>query len=148
MTWLKDLSAMNKVYTLTKEQIPAAAVLEKECLDTAWSEKAISDFLLSDTAVYLFSETDGVFSGILSATVAFGEAEIENIAVAPAFRRKGVGKALVNALKDKCEKVFLLVKETNTVAISFYNSLGFESVGVRRGYYRGINALIMELKVK
>lgn len=139
---------MNKVYTLTKEKIPAAAVLEKECLDTAWSEKAISDFLTSDTAVYLFSETDGVFSGILSATVAFGEAEIENVAVSPAFRRKGVGKALVNALKEKCEKVFLLVKENNTVAISFYNSLGFESVGMRRGYYRGVNALIMELKVK
>ena len=140
--------AMNKVYNLTTHKIPAAAVLEKECLDTAWSEKAISEFLLSDTAVYLYAETDGEFSGILSATLAYEEAEIENIAVSPAFRRKGVGKALVDALKEKCRLIFLLVKEDNSGAIGFYNSLGFRQVGVRKGYYRGVNALILELKVK
>ncbi len=138
---------MNKVFAITKEKIPAAAVLEKECLDTAWSEKAISDFLLSHTAVYLYGETDGVLSGILSATVVCGEAEIENIAVKKEFRRRGVGKALVDALKEKCEKIFLLVRADNNGAIGFYQSCGFENVGVRRGFYGGTDACIMELKV-
>ena len=137
----------NKILPLTKDKIPAAAVLEKECLDTAWSENAISEFLSSDTAVYLYCETEGVLSGIISATLLFGEAEIENIAVSKEFRRRGIGKALVEELKAKCEKVFLLVKEDNYGAISFYNSLGFKKTGVRRGYYRGKDACVMELKV-
>lgn len=137
----------NIILPLTKDKIPAAAVLEKECLDTAWSENAISEFLSSDTAVYLYCETDGVLSGILSATLLFGEAEIENIAVSKDFRRRGIGKDMVNALKQKCEKIFLLVKEDNYGAIEFYTSVGFVKNGVRRGYYRGKDACLMELKV-
>ena len=137
----------NIILPLTKDKIPAAAVLEKECLDTAWSENAISEFLSSDTAVYLYCETEGVLSGILSATLLFGEAEIENIAVSKDFRRRGIGKDLVNALKQKCEKIFLLVKEDNYGAIEFYVSMGFVKTGVRRGYYRGKDACLMELKV-
>ncbi|MBO5981590.1 MAG: GNAT family N-acetyltransferase [Clostridia bacterium] len=137
----------NIILPLTKDKIPAAAVLEKECLDTAWSENAISEFLSSDTAVYLYCETEGVLSGILSATLLFGEAEIENIAVSEAFRRRGIGKDMVNALKQKCEKIFLLVKEDNYGAIEFYVSMGFVKTGVRRGYYRGKDACLMELKV-
>lgn len=136
-----------KILPLTKDKIPAAAVLEKECLDTAWSENAISEFLSSDTAVYLYCETEGVLSGILSATLLFGEAEIENIAVSPDFRRRGIGKDLVNALKEKCEKIFLLVKEDNYGAIEFYASMGFVKTGVRRRYYHGKDAYVMELKV-
>ena len=97
--------------------------------------------------MYLYCETEGVLSGIISATLLFGEAEIENIAVSKEFRRRGIGKALVEELKAKCEKVFLLVKEDNYGAISFYNSLGFKKTGVRRGYYRGKDACVMELKV-
>ncbi len=137
----------NIILPLTKDKIPAAAVLEKECLDTAWSENAISEFLSSDTAVYLYCETDGVLSGILSATLLFGEAEIENIAVSKDFRRRGIGKDMVNALKQKCEKIFLLVKEDNYGAIEFYTSVGFVKNGVRRGYYHGKDACLMELKV-
>ena len=136
-----------KILPLTKDKIPAAAVLEKECLDTAWSENAISEFLSSDTAVYLYCETEGILSGILSATLLFGEAEIENIAVSPDFRRRGIGKYLVNALKEKCEKIFLLVKEDNYGAIAFYASMGFVKTGVRRRYYHGKDAYVMELKV-
>lgn len=139
---------MINVLPLTKEKIPAAAALEKECLDTAWSEKAIFDFLSSDTAVYLYAEIDGVLCGILSATVACGECEIENIAVSVDFRRKGVGKALVKKLFQQCERVFLLVNAGNLSAIEFYTVLGFEKVGTRRGYYRGTDAHVMELKVK
>ncbi len=137
---------MINIAFLTKEHISAAAVLEKACLDTAWSEKSIADFLLSDTAVYLCAFEEGTLCGILSAVNGAGECEIENIAVAEAYRRRGVGKALINALKPMCENIFLLVKETNEGAVSFYTALGFSAVGVRKGYYKGTNALIMQMK--
>ena len=123
-------------------------MLEKECLDTAWSEQSISRFLDSDTAVYLYCDTDGVLSGILSATVVCGEAEIENIAVKSEYRRRGIGTALLSALKERCEKVFLLVKADNYGAIDFYTCCGFFKAGVRKGFYSGTDAYIMELKVK
>ena len=73
--------------------------------------------------------------------------KIENIAVSPDFRRRGIGKDLVNALKEKCEKIFLLVKEDNYGAIAFYASMGFVKTGVRRRYNHGKDAYVMELKV-
>jgi ribosomal-protein-alanine N-acetyltransferase len=69
------------------------------------------------------------------------EAEILNFAVRPAARRQGEGRALVRQALQKfaqqqVSRVFLEVRESNTVAIAFYRGLGFESVGVRKDYYR------------
>ena len=53
-------------------------------------------------------------------------------AVSPENRRKGIGgylvKHAVNALKEMgCVKINLQVRETNTQAVSFYKSLGFNA---------------------
>src|SRR5580658_3782247 len=63
-----------------------------------------------------------------------GERELLNLAVAPEFRRRGVGAELVHWLQiepDVC--VFLEVRESNHGARAFYKKLGFQEVGVRRG---------------
>jgi [ribosomal protein S18]-alanine N-acetyltransferase len=64
------------------------------------------------------------------------EREILNIAVAPAFRRRGVARGLLSGLiRTWRGKVFLEVRESNGAAQGLYKSLGFQQVGIRREYY-------------
>jgi ribosomal-protein-alanine N-acetyltransferase len=65
-----------------------------------------------------------------------GECEVLNLAVAPAFRRQGVGRQLLETLLQRAESVaFLEVRESNLGARNFYKSMGFKEVSIRKEYY-------------
>jgi ribosomal-protein-alanine N-acetyltransferase len=73
--------------------------------------------------------------------VAGAEAEVADLAVAPAARRRGIGRALIDRLLSDLERegvlaVFLEVRESNRAARALYESRAFHGVGRRRGYYR------------
>ena len=83
-----------------------------------------------------------VLSGFLVARHQGPEWELENIVVAPAFRRQGVGVRLLNGLRELAraadsECVYLEVRESNQAARRFYAKSGFEEIGRRKGYYAG-----------
>ena len=64
-----------------------------------------------------------------------------NICIREEFRRRGIGRGLLNALlvhaRDRgVRDAFLEVRRTNRGAIALYHELGFECVGTRRGYYQ------------
>ena len=68
------------------------------------------------------------------------EWELENIVVAPAVRRMGVGiqlldSLLVQARQNDSASIFLEVRESNTEARRLYEKLGFRENGRRRAYY-------------
>jgi [ribosomal protein S18]-alanine N-acetyltransferase len=73
---------------------------------------------------------------LVGRTLAPGEHEILNLAVAPDWRRQGVGRSLVCAYLAASEgSVFLEARPSNHAARIFYKSLGFDEVTVRHGYY-------------
>ena len=76
-------------------------------------------------------------AGFLAArTLTPGESEILNLAVAPEFRRQGVGNALLrDLLRERRGDVFLEVRASNQEARRFYKSQGFEELIVRPEYY-------------
>ena len=68
------------------------------------------------------------------------EVQILNIAVDPACRQRGVGRALVEQVLQEAEArhirtVTLEVRPGNTAAVALYRSFGFSESGVRRNYY-------------
>jgi len=99
------------------------------------SQWAPADYLEYDCRVAL---AGGHIAGFLAARrVADDEFEILNLAVAAFFRRKGVGRALMTALlKEHAGCFFLEVRESNSAARRFYQSLGFRPAGRRSGYYQ------------
>jgi ribosomal-protein-alanine N-acetyltransferase len=95
----------------------------------------VTDYLRYDLLVAVAGIRVAGF--LVSRTIAPGESEILNVAVAPEFRRRGVARALVSAfLADFGGELFLEVRVSNAVARDFYKSLGFEEVTTRPAYYR------------
>lgn len=89
-------------------------------------------------------------AGFLVAQCGGLEWELENMAVLPAFRRRGAGVALLAALlaearAQQAERILLEVRSSNQPAISLYQQAGFELLARRSGYYRDPveDALIM-----
>jgi len=128
--------------------------VEKSCFRSPWTRHMFEDELYNSNAYYYVIDVDGKIAGYAGFWKIIDEAHITNIAVHRDYRRRGYGKALVKTLLDKAKEleiiaVTLEVRVSNTAAISLYESFGFVSSGVRRGYYSDNNedALIMWLKL-
>jgi [ribosomal protein S18]-alanine N-acetyltransferase len=131
---------------------PQVAEILREAKEaTLWTE---TDLLLlrdlSGATAFVSVSGDGV-SGIVIGRKVTDEAEILNLAVREPGRRKGAGSRLVERLlqqysTESISRVFLEVRESNTGAIRFYESLGFQTVGRRKDYYPEPreDALVME----
>ena len=82
------------------------------------------------------------------------EIHITNLAVHPEWRRRGVarqllGAALIEGVARGVTLAFLEVRPSNTRALALYESLGFQVIGRRNGYYfdTGEDALVMEARL-
>ena len=81
------------------------------------------------------------------------DAELTYLSIHPTFRRRGLGKKLLKEIFKQCEgfaieKIHLEVSDKNLDAINFYQSFGFETIGIRKKYYGdGSNALLQEKKL-
>jgi ribosomal-protein-alanine N-acetyltransferase len=69
------------------------------------------------------------------------EWELENIAVTPTARRRGLATILIQELfrrarENNSHSIFLEVRESNQLAQTLYEKLGFTKSGLRKGYYQ------------
>ena len=122
------------------EDAQKAAELERLCFSRPWSEEELSASASYPYAVYLTALCGEEIAGYAGAYIAADVAEINNIAVFPEYRRRGVGSALIDALVSECvsrgvKKLSLDVRRSNAAAIALYEKKGFCRVGIRRGYY-------------
>ena len=96
-------------------------------------------------------ESGGVMGGLLIARQAADEAELLTFGVAPACRRSGLGRALLdeacNILRASgARQLFFEVETGNEAAIALYRTFGAVPVGRRPGYYEpGADAAIFSL---
>ncbi|WP_223292037.1 GNAT family N-acetyltransferase [Defluviicoccus vanus] len=79
--------------------------------------------------------------GFILCRVAADEAEVLTLAVRPRRRRCGIGRLLLEEAMDVARsmgarQLFLEVGENNTAAGNLYLSMGLQTNGRRRGYYR------------
>lgn len=93
--------------------------------------------------------------GFVMVRAAADEAEILTVAVAPAWRGRGIGRLMMDETIRRLyfmrvASLFLEVDEGNDPALSLYRRLGFREVGRRANYYAGgtANALVMRADLK
>ncbi len=125
---------------LTAADVEEVSRIEQETFSMPWKPQDFLEMVEADYAYYYVAEVDGEIAGCCGIRNMAGEGEITNVAVAEKFRRRGIGRALMEyMLKEAAllgmESMTLEVRVSNIPAISLYESLGFQGEGVRPGFY-------------
>ena len=104
--------------------------------------------------IAFIAEKEGAICGFVIAWTIFDEAEIGTLAVAESARGQGIARRLLEAALEACQRrgamqIFLEVRPGNTAARRLYESCGFQTVAVRKHYYKdGDDAIIMKWEEK
>ena len=111
-------------------------------LTWAWTPARVMQFIASKDSSAVVLRRGGQIAAF--AMMHFGDetAHLNLLAVAPEYRRQGLGRQLVDwlcasALEAGVLHINLELRATNTGAQVFYAALGFERVSVKQGYYQG-----------
>ena len=107
----------------------------------AWTRSQCLGVLALQGVHLTLAYADDRPAGFTMTRLVADEAELLLIAVAPAFRSRGVGTALIRGVVASCvdnaiARLHLEVRAGNT-AVRLYLAHGFVKVGERRAYYRG-----------
>lgn len=120
--------------------VPVVVAIECAAYQFPWSEGIFRDCLRVGYVCRVI-DGDGDTAGYGIMSIGAGEAHILNLCIRDGQRCRGLGRQLLVHLLDRARaagmhEAFLEVRPTNTIAGRLYRSLGFEQVGVRRGYYQ------------
>lgn len=115
-----------------------------------WGTFVSLHWLYPDTfLVYARIDSDQKETEILGYIVFSRDGHIISIAVDPLWRRKGIGRALVESVfrDSRIRKLWAEVRPSNTGAQAFYLRLGFEVIGRAANYYGDEDALIIQRRL-
>jgi [ribosomal protein S18]-alanine N-acetyltransferase len=146
-----------------REDADSLADIHADAFARAWSADEFAA-LAADPGVFALGlRRHSIFwpprlVGFVLVRAAAEEAEILTIAVKTASRGRGLGRLLMDEAlrrlyREGTESCFLEVDRDNPAAVGLYRSLGFETVGERKGYYYRLDgpagaALVMRLKLR
>ncbi|MGC9072361.1 MAG: ribosomal protein S18-alanine N-acetyltransferase [Acidilobus sp.] len=112
-------------------------------------------YLLSlEGSVALVAEESGEVLGYAVGLIEWGHVgHVISIAVRPAFRRRGIGTALMRALEERlrgmgADRLRLEVRASNHEARRLYERLGYKVVRALPDYYGDEDGLLMEKPVR
>lgn len=144
-----------ELVSMEPADVPAVAALERLSFTHPWSDELfLQEVRLPYSKVLLARPTVGGDPRVVAYICRWlleGELHILNVAVHPAWRRRSIGRRLVQAVLVEARdaaagRATLEVRRHNHAARSLYQGLGFSPVGVRQGYYGpGEDALVLEL---
>ncbi len=117
------------------------AALEQLCFSDPWSLNSVNSELTNPLSLWLVALFGEQVVGYIGSQTVLDEADIMNVAVHPAHRRKGIAAALLTELQRRLREnavhsLTLEVRASNDAAISLYSRLGYLQVGLRPNYYR------------
>ena len=125
---------------MTEAHVPAVAALEQVCFSDPWSEQSVRSELTNPLSLWLVALDGDAVAGYVGSQTVLDEADVMNVAVAPAYRRQGIARQLLKRLQiclaDRgVRSLTLEVRVSNEAAIALYVALGYVQVGRRPNYY-------------
>lgn len=120
--------------------------------DDFWTYSILKDELNSSSSHYIVARLNNEIVGFGGIKVVLDSADIMNIVVKKNFRNLGIGTSILNEIIALClslnlSSITLEVRKDNEYAISLYKNFGFETLGIRKKYYNGVDGFIMEKKI-
>ena len=132
--------------------LPQLERLEEECFSVPWTPEQLLSEFPDESHLFLTAVEGERVLGYVGMMHVLDEGYISNVAVAPAYRRRGLGDRLIGELLERAKAlrlafVTLEVRESNAPAFALYLKHGFSPVGVRRNYYEKPkeNAVLMTI---
>ena len=128
---------------MAADDVESVISLERIAYPFPWSEQIFRDCLRVGYDCWVVEAGSGVVGyGVMS--MGAGECHILNLCIDPDLRRRGAGRALLCMLLSRARRAgmlqaFLEVRPSNAAAMALYEDLGFERIGLRRGYYQAAN---------
>lgn len=125
---------------MTPEDVPPISRLEEDTFSMPWSADSFLEMIGKEDARYYVAEEDGRILGGCGVLMIAGEGNITNVVVTPEDRNRGIATAMLRHLMAEGDKEGLMaytleVRVSNAAAIHVYEKLGFESAGIRPGFY-------------
>jgi ribosomal-protein-alanine N-acetyltransferase len=141
---------------MAEADVRGVVEIERASYQFPWSEGIFRDCLrVGYVCRVVLTGEELAGYGIMSTGA--GEAHILNLCVRQSWRCRGIGRAVLEHLLGRAaasgaHEAYLEVRPSNTVAIRLYQTLGFEPVGVRRGYYQAVggreDATVLKLALR
>ena len=123
-------------------EIDAVLAIEEASFTNPWTREMYLAELQNEgvSFFYLARDPDRRTIGFCTVWRVLDELHINNLAVLPAYRRAGIGSALLTHVLDEgarmgAKRATLEVRRSNEAARQLYERFGFSIVGVRKGYY-------------
>lgn len=145
----------DKIYIvpMTPVHLDRVMKVEQTCFTSPWQRSTFYQEITGNPyALYIVAIAGEEVVGYAGTWLILDESHVTNIAVAPAWQRRGIAKMLMEyllrtSLKQGANRITLEVRRTNIPAQKLYEGFGFTVAGVRKGYYSDNkeDALIMWL---
>lgn len=140
-----------EVVPMRRRHIPAVLRIEGKVYPRPWSAGLfLSELAQRNSRVYVVARHNGKLVGYAGAMYFPDEGHVTNIAVDPDYHRNKIGTRLLLELIERsrsrgARSMTLEVRRANAGAQTMYKRFGFQTVGVRRGYYAetGEDAYVM-----
>ena len=132
---------MCEIRRMTMEDISQVHQIECDTFATPWSLQSFEKELRENKcARYLVAVADRQIVGYGGEWLILDEGHITNIAVAQAYRQKGIGRRILQGLMQYASNLgvgylTLEVRASNAPAQHLYKSMGFMRVSIRKKYY-------------
>ena len=129
-----------QIRLMEERDLAQVAEIESKNFSMPWSRQAFEDSLKLSHTLYVVTEREGQIAGYCGCYQQLEEAEIVNVAVDEPFRGQGIARRMLTELmrlgiQRGAFAYTLEVRVSNTPAIRLYESLGFESLGIRKRFY-------------
>jgi ribosomal-protein-alanine N-acetyltransferase len=129
-----------EIRVLELGDLSAIEAIEQKAYPTPWSRSMFASELAKPTSICLGAFEGQDLAGYVINSRYVDAWHVMNVAVDPEHQRRGVATALLERLfeltrDDERRGYTLEVRVSNEDAIGLYEKLGFESRGIRRGYY-------------
>jgi ribosomal-protein-alanine N-acetyltransferase len=123
--------------------LEAIMVIEPQIYPYPWTSGNFSDSLNSGYSACVLLHNEEIIGYSLMMMV-LDEAHLLNLSIAKNYQKQGLGRYLLEHMVDIAKNnqmvnMFLEVRQSNISAIALYENMGFNEMGIRRGYYPAIN---------
>ncbi len=114
--------------------------IERASFEQEWSEEDFLNCLRQRNCIGMVAEHDNEVVGFMVYGLHKSRLQIMNFAVAPSYRRMGIGHQMVDKLVNKLsqqrrQEILVDLRETNLSAQLFFQNQKFRAIRVVRGHF-------------